>query len=365
MPPYVPEQSALMRIRQATSTKELRDIRNELNIAMLAQIPLSASVQWNERVNGQHDAFIQRVVKLAEQALSEQGEGTPPVPYAFVLFGSGGRTEQTLSSDQDNGLIYADSEPSRANETETYFGKLAERIGNGLLELGYPPCSGDVLCGNPLWRQSLSSWKRTVSEWLDNRDWENVRYLLVVADMRLLYGESRLSDAVSAVMRDYIRCNRESLKELLANTLHRKVSLGPFGSIVRERYGEDAGGFDVKYGCYIPFVNGIRLLALQWGIGESSTEKRIRGLQACGAVLQAEASRWLEAFADILKFRAITPLQVEEGFFQTRGKLTVEQLTRELTKELKNGLHAGLEIAKFVKKSVAADLSADKKSKMG
>ena len=41
--------------------------------------------------------------------LEDEGFGKPPVPYAFILFGSGGRSEQTLWSDQDNGLIYEES----------------------------------------------------------------------------------------------------------------------------------------------------------------------------------------------------------------------------------------------------------------
>jgi CBS domain-containing protein len=355
---FVPEQSVLARIEDAADVKALRCIRELQHGEWLMQLPESDGGDWNAKINGVHDAFIRRVVAIAEKKLAEQGEGTPPVPYVFVLFGSGGRSEQTLCSDQDNGLIYADSGPVTMMKADVYFQKLASEIGKGLLELGYPPCSGDVLCSNRLWRQPLSGWIRTVQEWLHNRSWENVRYLLVIADMRPIYGESVLAMKIAEELRFFVRDYRISLKELLANTVHRKVCLTPFGRLVTERYGEDAGGVDIKYGCYIPFVNAVRLLALQRDLYASTTLGRIAALQACGEISDNDAGYWTDAFKRIIKFRAQTPIQIEDGAYQTRGKLTAGQLTRQSVRELKLCLRAGREAAKHVHKSVANELAA-------
>ena len=69
--------------------------------------------------------------------------------------------------------------------------------------------------------------------------------------------------------------------------MHHKISLGVFGHLITERYGEDAGGFDIKYGAYIPIVNGIRLLAIQAGILATSTLERIKQLKECACVLSS------------------------------------------------------------------------------
>ncbi|WP_409345755.1 DUF294 nucleotidyltransferase-like domain-containing protein [Paenibacillus sp. MBLB4367] len=355
---FVPERSVFAQIKQASGVEELRGIREGLHTEWLKQLPDSVDGDWHTEVNGIHDALIRRTIELAEMKLAEQGEGTPPVPYVFVLFGSGGRSEQTLCSDQDNGLIYADSGPLTAMRADSYFQKLAETIVAGLIALGYPPCSGEVLCSNRLWRRPVSAWRKTLRDWLIDRTWENVRYLLVVADMRPVYGEADLAVQVAEELHRYMKEHRGSLKELLANTIHRKVSLTPFGRLVTERYGEDAGGVDIKYGCYIPFVNAVRLLALQRNQHEPTTLGRIRALQACGELTRSDASYWTDAFLRILKLRAQTPIQVEGGVYQTRGKLTAGQLTRERMRELKLCLRAGMEAAKHVHKSVSADLAA-------
>jgi hypothetical protein len=54
-----------------------------------------------------------------------EGYGRPPVPYAWLALGSEGRREQTLRTDQDNALIFADnsqkSEASRQSGTPRDF----------------------------------------------------------------------------------------------------------------------------------------------------------------------------------------------------------------------------------------------------
>ncbi len=47
--------------------------------------------------------------KLIEFAIAELGP--PPVRFAFLVFGSEGRQEQTLTTDQDNAIIFEDPAP--------------------------------------------------------------------------------------------------------------------------------------------------------------------------------------------------------------------------------------------------------------
>ena len=50
-----------------------------------------------------NDVLTHRLLRWAEADLGE-----PPAPYAWLVFGSEGRMEQTLLTDQDNALVYAD-----------------------------------------------------------------------------------------------------------------------------------------------------------------------------------------------------------------------------------------------------------------
>jgi CBS domain-containing protein len=134
------------------------------------------------------------------------------------------------------------------------------------------------------------------------------------------------------------------------------VSLGIFGQLITERYGEDAGGVDIKYGAYIPIVNGIRLLAIAAFIEASSTLERLSSLIAANIVPEHSGEEWRKAFIIALKHRDLTPFQLEDGLYTTRGKLTAEQLNRESRQELKFCLRAGIEIQKFVSKAVETQI---------
>src|SRR5918996_3773038 len=66
------------------------------------------ALQIGQIVSSLNDALVKRLVGLAEQTL-----GPAPGSFAWIVFGSEGRMEQTLLTDQDNALIYGEkSEPA-------------------------------------------------------------------------------------------------------------------------------------------------------------------------------------------------------------------------------------------------------------
>ncbi|ULL14657.1 hypothetical protein DVH26_09445 [Paenibacillus sp. H1-7] len=344
-------------IQSAGDIHRLRQFRDQLHEEFERRLLLSNTLDWNRELNLVHDWFIAQAVKLAEHSVQlEEGTGAP-VPYAFVVFGSGGRGEQTLWSDQDNGLIYDDiPDEESAEAAERYFALLSERISTSLLELGYPLCVGGVICTNPKWRKSSSGYRSMMLDWLQEPNWEHIRYLLIMADMRAVYGEKRLVTRLMNEMLQYVDVHPSILEHLLHNTLHHKISLGVFGQLIKERYGEDAGGVDIKYGAYIPIVNGIRLLTIEAGVEATSTEGRIAALLEGGFVEEEIAHDWLEALSIALKLRSLTPFQLEDGHYTTRGKLPGDRLTKERTSELKLCLRIGNDLQKYVKKSVHKEI---------
>jgi CBS domain-containing protein len=349
-------ETSCKQILLAENVADLRVLRDQVNQIMQGHPLLVNPIEWNLQLNDIHDLLIQRCIALAEKRMAAEGFGAPPVLYTFVLFGSGGRREQTLWSDQDNGLIYMQTETDNADLILQYFTSLAGYIVEGLMVLGYPPCEGNVICSNADWRKSLTDWKQLVQTWLDEPDWEHIRYLLIVEDMRSVYGDSTLVDHLKRYLAQYVQEHRPILHNLLQNTLHRKAALGVFGQLLTERYGEDAGGVDVKYGSYIPIVNGIRLLAIQAGIIETSTFERIEKLLEYEIISKIQADDWKRALALNLELRSSTPFQLEEGLYSSRGKLSVKLLSIESRQELKFSLQVGIRLQKFVQKKVQDEI---------
>jgi CBS domain-containing protein len=342
-------------IAQTTDVDKLRVLRDQIHEKLLVYPLDSFPGDWNDWVNTLHDGLIRFAVKQAEEELAVQGAGRPPVSYAMLLFGSGGRREQTLWSDQDNGLVYRDPLPGEDEAAEVYFAKFGKTVVDILFRLGYPPCEGNVMCNNPLWSQSASGWRKTVHDWLDDPSWENIRYVLIMADSRCISGDQELATGVKDLLLQRVEADEGLLEDMLRNTLRRKVSLGVLGNLIPERFGEDMGGIDIKYGAYIPLVNTIRLLAIRHKITSSGTLDRIREMEQRGAESKELAAEWRSSFQSVLKLRSLTSNRLEDGYYQSSGVLPGAMLTKERKKELKSALRTAQKLHKYVEKEIQSD----------
>lgn len=355
-------------IGSAASFVQLRELRGQMQEHVLASLSSDDSpenvVRLYEMLNHLHDGLVRRTIALSEERLAENGRIAPPVPYAFVLFGSGGRNERTLWSDQDNGIIYGTAEgnadPSVRKAAGLYFSELGKAVSEGLQAVGYPPCDGKVVCANPDWTQPADEWRQTLNRWFDDPVFENVRYLLIAADMRFLYGDADLARQWKA---HYMRKTNETpsiLKRMLKNTLHHKVTLNVFGQLIRERYGQYSGGVEIKYGAYVPMVNGIRHLTLLIGVQASSTLERIDALETAGLIPSDQLQHWKEAFILLLKMRLLTDHREEDGLLASNGIIPRERLTKRTIGELKRCLRAGRRLQRSVANIVEHFHSGDR-----
>ena len=75
--------------------------------------------------------------------------------------GSEGRGEQILKTDQDNALLLRDGFELRRPRRD-----VAARFNAALIEFGYPPCPGDIMLTNPLWRQPRQRFRETLRDWI-------------------------------------------------------------------------------------------------------------------------------------------------------------------------------------------------------
>ena len=82
---------------------------------------------------------------------------TPPAlrnDVCLIVMGSEGRGEQLLRTDQDNGLIFRDA-PADDERAAT-----AEPFTRTLIDLGYPPCPGNVMVTNAEWSKTLAGYRQ-------------------------------------------------------------------------------------------------------------------------------------------------------------------------------------------------------------
>lgn len=328
------EDKRYLSIATAGSPQELKGRRAACQQALLEQLNVIPIEEWMSRVNAMHDLIAETAVRICEAQMKEAGYGPPPCAYSFIVFGSSGRQEATLWSDQDNGLIVA-GEPDNAKSG--YFNAFGERLSGVLEEVGYEKCDGRVMCSEPLWRKTLPEWKEQLQSWMSQLEWEPVRYLTIASDMRHAAGSAELSAEWREAFHAGFADNEKLTTAVLRNTVRHKATLNLLGQVLTERFGDYAGGFDIKYGVYIPLVNIVRHLALLHNIRASSTLKRIEKLNELGKYEHLEEIR--RAFLMALRMRVNTPFSVEDGLLSSSDYIAENDLKdKQLMSELRESL---------------------------
>jgi CBS domain-containing protein len=286
------------------------------------------------QINRFHRHLFLRVIRLSMDVLHQQGREIPAVPFAFVLFGSGGRGELSCRSDQDHGLIYGTGGKEKP-EADEYFVRLFTLVTDGLSNLGYPLCDGNVLATNQKWRLSLSEWKKMIDGWFEDMDWDQVRYFTIAADMNNLFGDSTLVDELRSYFIDKIKKCPLMVGRLYENAQGKRVPLGWFGQILTERYGNEVGAFSVKQGIYLPIIKSVRIFALNEGIASSSTFQRITQLVEKGVWSEAYGHQLTELLLKVLTLRNGCP---ERFHISTPDYVKLSPLAKAEIMELKEML---------------------------
>ncbi|MCM8626933.1 DUF294 nucleotidyltransferase-like domain-containing protein [Accumulibacter sp.] len=247
-------------------------------------------------VSGIADALASRLLVLAERRL-----GPPPVGYAWIAFGSQGRHELSLNSDQDNALVLADEfEPE---QHAAYFTRLAHEVCGGLAACGIQPCSGEMMATNPQWRQPVAAWSRLFGDWIDHPDPHKARLASNLFDFRTVHGD----DQLTAPLREQIarRCTQHQtlLAHLVVNTCAAPPPLGFFRQFVVIGDGEHQGELDIKRHGLLQIVDLARIHALGNGIRETGTVGRLRTAEGTRLLSREGAETLAAAFEFLLGLR--------------------------------------------------------------
>lgn len=251
-----------LEIEKAESLDELRlasERLPELVEALMAQgVKMRFAMELLAALNGRIMAKAFDMVVPPEQHQA-----------CLIIMGSEGRGEQILKTDQDNGLILADDQHWPRCETD------ARRFSETLLTLGYPPCPGKVMVSNPEWVGSLSQWQRRIHGWAADVGGEGLIRITTLVDAHCVAGDNRLLDSVRTALFD--RCSDDDLfmAHFARPVLQFATPLNLFGSLKKPQH-----GIDIKKGALFPVVHGVRALALQQRIVETSTLARLEKLVA-------------------------------------------------------------------------------------
>ena len=227
--------------------------------------------------------IYRRIVNLSLGDLNFDGLGEAPVGFSVIVMGSGGRGENFLFPDQDNGFILEDYPDDRHTEIDAWFIELGERMTRDLNEVGLPLCKGFVMATNPLWRKTASQWKEQVSLWSKKRNITAIRLCDIFFDFRSVWGDPGMADELRRFVTKTAGANPSFLREMHADDTEHQVALGWFGRLLTDKDNKNhIGQINLKHTGTLPLVEAMRLLALREGIEAISTLGRMDALMDKG-----------------------------------------------------------------------------------
>lgn len=294
-----------------------------------------------------------RVLAAALAAMAAEGWGDPPVPFTLLIMGSGGRGENFLYPDQDNGFILADYPDAEHNRIDAFFIALAERFTQDLDRIGFPLCKGNVMASNPLWRKTETQWREQFEHWAERRSPVAILFADIFLDFRAIAGAAARADALRASVMDSLKRYPVLLAMMCQDETSRSVALGMFGRIRRDKSGDHPGRVDLKMQGTLPLVASARLWALKYGVAETGTLARIAALAARGVIDRNDNDELVAAFTHV----TFLMLRQQLADFHARRKVGNFVDPDALSRRERDLLRQGLRAIDGFRKRVRADLT--------
>ncbi|WP_035237288.1 DUF294 nucleotidyltransferase-like domain-containing protein [Desulfobacter vibrioformis] len=257
----------IQEIQNCDVISDIRNIYNKVPVLIQAVFTSTDNISSVSRIiTSIADAINKRVI---EMAIAEVGE--PPCQFAFIAMGSEGRGEQTLKTDQDNAIIFAE----QSDDNKKYFLSLSVIINENLHKIGYARCEGDLMAGNPEWCNHIDEWKHIFSKWINNPVTLNVLDGSLFFDMRLVFGSKQLLSELTDFVYEELEGKNEFFSQLAKTVAATKLVF-------------DKKRVDIKK-FLLPIVGYLRTKALFYSIKQTNSMLRLDYLMAYDLISESKA----------------------------------------------------------------------------
>lgn len=238
-----------------------------------------------------NDTLVTRILRWAEAEL-----GPPPTPYAWLVFGSEGRMEQMVLTDQDNALVWGEDAPG----AREYFAALAEKAIADLQAAGFPRCAGGYMATG--WQGALAAWEDRFRGWLERPTPQALLEASIFFDFRAVHGHL-----------DVTRLRAVSSRAAGAHTFlsamaKSAVTFRPPGGLGL-RLRSESSQFDMKLKGISPIVFLARVYGLESGARSSNTLDRLRASVEAGLIEKDTCETLSEAYRFLLRVRLRTQIR--------------------------------------------------------
>ncbi len=243
-----------------------------------------AAAQLTRLISHLNDQLTARLLTLACARFGVESNA-----FCWLALGSEGRGEQTIATDQDNGIIY-----SGATSDQPKWLALADWVNVALAECGFPLCKGNIMARNPQWCLTPAQWDGLFAHWIDRGDPDSLLASSIFFDFRGIFGNTALAADLRQSVTARAQRNSRFLKQMSDNALRNRP---PAASMLESLLGaEMPATVDLKMNGTVPFVDAARIWALAAGLTETRTAERFRRLGEIGRLPATDVAAWIDAF---------------------------------------------------------------------
>jgi len=231
----------------------------------------------------------------------QQANGKAPIMFAWLVYGSQAREDQTMGSDQDNGLLLAER-PSEAQAE--YFAKMADYVCNGLAKCGIKLCDGNIMASNSKLRLSLEEAIEEAKRWVKAPTKDAIMHFNIFLDVRCAAGDISLFKQLQRQRAPLMKQNM-FLAALTRNSNEISVPLSMFQKFIYEKGRKEKDVIDLKTRAVALINNIARIYALADGVTLPNTLARLDALSENSQLSKRDATNlrdiWL--FLNRLRWR--------------------------------------------------------------
>jgi len=278
-------------------------------------------------------ALTRRAGILAEEKMAAAGRGAPPVDYALLVLGSGGRGESLLAADQDNAVVYDEPPGGQEDAVDGWFADYGKHVAATLHAAGVPYCKGGVMAANPEWRASLSVWRLRVAEWVRRSRPQDLLNVDIFFDLRAVHGNAALARDIWAYAYEEGGQAVDFAKLLAESASGFAPPLSFFGSFKAEN-----GRIDLKKGGLFPIVANARVLSIRHHVLERATRARLEGVLALGIGAGEDLERLVGTHALLVDLVLEQQLQDIAHGLPPTNRIETGRLSRARADDLKRAL---------------------------
>lgn len=261
--------NAVLSARDLPQLVQAAETVRAFSVRLVAQgMAAEQTIQWISSLND--------LIALHAIDLVRAQHTLPEVPWCWLAFGSEGRFEQTLATDQDNGIIFAAQGAADTAALREAFLPFALAVNQALAACGFPLCKGEIMASNPKWCLSAEEWRARFLGWISHAEPVALLNASIFFDFRPLYGDAGLSDSLRDWLLDHTVGSALFLRLMAANALQSRPPLGLIRDFVFDKKGDHPRTLDLKLHGVRPYVDAARLFALEQGLRATNTAQRLR-----------------------------------------------------------------------------------------